>query len=391
MKPKIILRKNEERRILSGHQWIFSNEIDLIEGDSVNGDLVEVFSNKNSFLGTGFYNKNSLISVRLISSQKVDDLNQLLKKLLVDAFVFRKNIYPGRKSYRVVFSESDFLPGLIIDKYNNTFVEQIYCFGIQRNIQMINSVLINEFGAENIFTLHDPHFRKLEGLPEADEIYLGEKNIELIDDGAIKYSVDFNRAQKTGFFFDQVENRFFASRFVEGKSVLDAFCNSGGFGLHACKAGAKQITLIDSSKSEIDSARNNFEINNFKSPAEFIVADVFDFLDNCVHSGKNFDVVMVDPPSFAKSKKSLASAVKGYEKLNKTSLQIINKNGFLITSSCSHHLSEEEFLQILSTASKKSKRRIQLIHKASAALDHPSLPQMEETKYLKFVILRVLD
>ncbi|NWF50700.1 MAG: class I SAM-dependent rRNA methyltransferase [Ignavibacteriaceae bacterium] len=391
MKPKIILRKNEERRILSGHQWIFSNEIDLIEGDTVNGDLVEVFSNKNSFLGTGFYNKNSLISVRLISSQKVDDLNQLLKKLLVDAFVFRKNIYPGRKSYRVVFSESDFLPGLIIDKYNNTFVEQIYCFGIQRNIQMINSVLINEFGAENIFTLHDSHFRKLEGLPEADEIYLGEKNIELIDDGAIKYSVDFNRAQKTGFFFDQVENRFFSSRFVEGKSVLDAFCNSGGFGLHACKAGAKKITFIDSSKSEIDCARNNFEINNFKSPAEFIVADVFDYLDNCFHSGKNFDVVMVDPPSFAKSKKSLASAVKGYEKLNKTSLQIINKNGFLITSSCSHHLSEEEFLQILSTASKKSERRIQLIHKASAALDHPSLPQMEETKYLKFVILRVLD
>jgi 23S rRNA (cytosine1962-C5)-methyltransferase len=384
--PKIILKKNEERRIRSGHLWVFSNEIDKIEDDPQNGEIVSVFDNKGEFIARGFFNKNSLIAVRVIDYSQHSELKELIKKKILTAHKLRKSFYPGRESFRLVFSESDFLPGLIIDKYNNTFVLQVYSFGMEKNIELVVEILKEEFTAKNIFTLNENHFRQIEGLTVEDKIYTGQIEDELIDDGSIKFKIDFSKGQKTGFYFDQTDNRFFIEKLCKGKTVLDTFCNSGGFGLHAAKAGAEETTFVDSSSTAIQSAKENFNLNGFKNKTEFIIEDVFNYLGKTSLQRKTFDVVMVDPPAFAKNKKNLNQAKKGYEKLNKLALSIINSGGFLVTSSCSYHLPEYDFISIINSAAMKSKRQIQLIHLNNASLDHPSLPSMNETSYLKFAV-----
>jgi len=389
MSAIVYLKKNEERRINSGHLWVFSNEIAETEGETVNGDIVEIFDYKKKNFGKGFYNKNSLIAVRILNIKEGEDLNSFIKEKILSAFSLRKQFYPNRTSFRLVFSESDFLPGLIIDKYNNTFVLQVSSAGMEKNIQVIIDVLKNELEAENIFTNNESYFRKLEGLPEEDKIYLGNMHEEIIDDGVIKYKIDFRNGQKTGFYFDQSDNRFFIEKLSKGKKVLDAFCNAGGFGLHASYAEAEFVTFVDSSQSAIKSAEENFHLNNLKLKNEFIAEDVFDYLKKCIEKKQGFYVVNVDPPAFAKNKKSLATAIKGYEKLNRLALQIIIDGGFLVTSSCSHHLTESDFIRTINQAALKSGKRIQLIHFNGASFDHPQLPAMPETSYLKFAVFRV--
>ncbi len=389
MSAGIILKRNEERRILSGHLWVFSNEIAKINGAADNGDVVEIFDYKNNLLGKGFYNKNSLIAVRILKIKDGEDFYSFTKGKILSAHNLRKQFYPGRNSFRLVFSESDFLPGLIIDKYNNTFVIQVYSVGMEKNIDIIIEILKKDFEAENIFTKNESYFRKLEGLSEEDKIYLGEIKNEIINDGHINYQIDFKKGQKTGFYFDQSDNRFFIEKISKDKNLLDAFCNTGGFGLHAAYDQASSVTFVDSSQVTIDSAEKNFRMNELKSKSEFISEDIFDFLATCRENNKFFDIVNLDPPAFAKSKKSLPSAMKGYEKLNKLALQIINDDGFLATSSCSYHLNEYDFISIINRSAEKTRRRIQLIHFNGASFDHPQLPVMPETSYLKFAVFKV--
>ena len=326
----------------------------------------------------------------MISKEKVDDLKSLFEERLLSAFEFRNTVYPDRDSYRMVFSESDFLPGLIIDKYNNTFVLQIYSMGIDKNIETIVSILKEKFNAENIFTKNEIYFRKLEGLPEADIVYLGEMKEEIITDGMIKYKIDFTKSHKTGFYFDQCDNREFAGKFCNDKTVLDCFCNSGGFGLHAAHNGAGSVTFVDSSSHEIENAESNFKLNQLNCNSEFIVSDVFDYLEKCIDENKKFDVVIIDPPAFAKNKKSLPVAIKGYEKLNRFAIQVTKKRGMVFSSSCSHHLKEDVFSEIIRNASIKTGNSVQFFHFSNASLDHPYLSAMDETIYLKFAGFRVI-
>lgn len=386
---RLILKKNEEHRIKNGHLWVFSNEINKLDGTAENGDIIEIYDSKGNLLGHGFYNKNSLISVRLLAKD-YNDFYSYAKNRINSACNIRKSFYPNRESFRLVFSESDYLPGLIIDKYNNTFVLQVYSFGMQRNVAQIVRILKEKFEAKNIFTMNDGYFRKLEGLPDENEIYIGGIEEEIIDDGKLKYKIDFSGGQKTGFYFDQCDNREFIEKFSRGKTVLDAFCNSGGFGMHAAHAGAPSVTFVDSSAREIKNAESNYALNKLTANAEFIENDVFDYLEECAGQKKTFDIIVLDPPSFAKSKKSLPSAVKGYIKLNKLALQLLLPGGFLATSSCSHHLKENDFLQAVNTTAVKANRSIQLLHFAGASLDHPRLPAMEETSYLKFAVFKVM-
>ena len=386
---KIFLKKNEEKRIRNGHLWVFSNEIEEIIGEPGNGDLVEVYDSKEQLLGSGFYNKNSLIAVRLISKSKVVSLQDLFSNRIMNAYNLRKNFYPHRESFRLVFGESDFFPGLIIDKYNNSFALQVNSFGIQRNIDSIIEILKNEFDAQNIFTKNDFYLRKLEGLPEEDNVYFGSASTEIIDDGSIKYKIDFNESQKTGFYFDQSDNRFFIEKIVKDKTVADIFSNSGGFGLHSLKAGAKSVTFVDSSSREIENVKENLSLNNLNIDSKYFVKDAFDFLEETVSSGKKYEVVMLDPPAFAKNKKSLHTAEKGYEKLNKLALLCVKDGGYLVSSSCSYHLQKENFLNCLNRAESKSSKDIQLIHFSGASLDHPLLSAMPETSYLKFCVFKV--
>lgn len=387
---KVILKKNEERRIKQGHLWVFSNEIAKVEGEISNGELVQVLDSKNNFIGSGFYNGNSLIAVRIISNEELVDLEKLFRNRLNTAYEFRNKIYPDRKSFRLVFSESDFLPGLIIDKYNDTFVLQVYSAGMEKNIELITRILHEDFSAKNIFTKGEEYFRKLEGLPEENKIYFGGINEEIISDGKVKYKINFATGHKTGFYFDQCDNREFLGKFCENKSVLDCFCNSGGFGLHAAYNKAKEIIFIDSSSEEIKNAQENFSFNGFNCDTEFIQSDVFDYLEKCNSEKKTFDVINLDPPAFAKNKKTLATAIKGYEKLNRLAINLLKDDGLLFTSSCSHHLKEEMFLDAINTAALKTGKKIQLFYFNNASLDHPSLPAMEETVYLKFAAIRVL-
>jgi len=386
---KIFLKKNEDKRIRQGHLWVFSNEVAKLEDIAENGEIVGLFDSKGNNLGSGFYNKNSLITLRLLNKNFNSDFYSYSKQMILNALNLRKLFYPNRNSFRLIFSESDFMPGLIIDKYNDTYVLQIYSYGMDKNIDSVIKILTEEFKARNIFTRNEPYFRKLEGLPEEDTVYLGEITDEQIDDGKIKYKIDFSKSQKTGFYFDQSDNREFVEKIVKDKSVLDAFCNSGGFGLHVFCAGAKSITFVDSSETEIENAKGNFILNRFNIGSEFIVSDIFDYLEKCINDNNKFDAVIVDPPAFAKSRKSIPSALKGYIKLNKLALSIINENGFLVTSSCSHHIKQNDFIEAVNMASLKAGRQIQLIHSSGASLDHPQIPSMEETAYLKFAVFKV--
>lgn len=387
---KVILKKGEDKRLKKGHLWIFSNEIQMVTGHPANGDLVYVYDFKNQLLGSGFYNQNSLIAVRMISTSAIDDLQNLFSKLIDSAYRLRKSLYPNRNSFRMVFSESDFLPGLIIDKYNNTFVLQVNSFGMQKNIGIIIDILIRNYEAENIFTKNDFYLRKLEGLPEENEILLGQTSVEVIDDGIIKYEIDFKHSQKTGFYFDQSDNRYFIEKIIKDKTAADIFCNCGGFGLHALKVGAKSVDFVDSSSNEIENVKANLKLNGLNQDLKIFASDAFDFINEAIRSGKKYDVVMIDPPAFAKNKKSLPTAEKGYEKLNRLAFQIIEEGGFLATSSCSYHLKKQIFLDCINKAALKSNKMIQMIHFNEASLDHPKLTAMEETSYLKFAVFRVL-
>lgn len=387
---KIFLKKHEDKRIKHGHLWVFSNEVAKSDPDIENGDIITLYDAGGQILGHGFYNKTSLIAVRLLGNRFKDSFDEYADIMLNNAFYLRKQLYPNRNSFRMSFSESDFMPGLIIDKYNDTYVLQVYCYGMEKNISSVVKVLKDKLGAKNIFTSNEPYFRKLEGLPEGDSVYLGEISKETIDDGSIKYDIDFTKSQKTGFYFDQCDNREFIERIAARKNVLDAFCNSGGFGFHAAKAGAGFITFMDSSATEIENAERNFRTNEFKCETEFIASDIFTYLEKSADAGRKWDVVMVDPPAFAKSRKSIPTAIKGYVKLNKLALAVTGAGGYLVTSSCSYHISQEDFLNAVSFAAQKAERQVQLIHYNGASLDHPQLPAMPETTYLKFAVFKVL-
>ncbi len=395
---KVILKKNEERRVKQGHLWIFSNEIQSVENvvessecKMQNGGVVEVYDFRNNFIGLGFYNANSLIAVRIISYEKEIDLDEMFRKRLRNAFELRKKVYSNRNSFRMVFSESDFLPGLIIDKYNDTFILQVYSAGIEKNLELLAEILKKDFSAKNILTKNEEYFRKLEKLPAEDRILLGCTNEEIISDGYINYKINFATGHKTGFYFDQCDNRSFIERFCTGRTFLDCFCNSGGFGLHAALGGAAEVTFVDSSVEEIKNVGQNFVLNGFSIAADFVQNDVFDYLEKCKAGKKAFDIINLDPPAFAKSKKNLAKAVKGYEKLNRLAIELLNNGGLLFTSSCSYHLKEEMFLDILNNAAIKTGKQIQLFYFNNASMDHPSLPAMEETTYLKFAALRISE
>ena len=386
---KVILKKNEDIRIKAGHLWVFSNEIAKVEDAVMNGDIVSVYDSKDEFIGAGFYNKNSLIAVRILSHKQAFEIKEVLRTKIIAAKELREELYPERDSYRLVFSESDFLPGLIIDKYNNTYVLQVYSFGMEQQSELIVEILKEDLHAENIFSKNEEYFRKLEGLPTEDKVWFGERKKEIIAEQGIKYEIDFENSHKTGFYFDQSDNRLFIEKISKGKKVLDAFCNSGGFGLHALKAGAEKVTFIDSSASEIEKAKSNYSLNGFEKEAEYEAGDVFNYLEKCKTGNSKFDVVMIDPPAFAKNKKTLAVARKGYERINKLALEAVENNGWLVTSSCSFHLSEGEFIAAINKAAQKARKNIQLIHFNNASLDHPTLPQMPETSYLKFAVLKV--
>jgi 23S rRNA (cytosine1962-C5)-methyltransferase len=385
---KVILKKNCDKKVKRGYLWIFSNQVDKVESNPENGDIVEIFNSNNQFIGKGFYNKNSLISLRLLTYTDEEINKNFLTNKILTADNLRQKLY-NDNIYRMVYSESDLLPGLIIDRFDNVFSIQINSIGMEKLLPLITEILIENFSPECIIEKNESPLRTLEGLELKTSILYGEyKSKELIIDG-IKYNIDLLSGQKSGFFLDQRINRLNIKKYVKGLKVLDCFCNQGGFALNAAIAGAKEVIGIDISKTAIEKCKTNSVINGFEKICRFEVADVFDYLQRLIDENNYFDVIIMDPPSFTKSKKNIPTAKQAYKKVNYLGLQLIKNEGYLITSSCSHHIDENTFIDIIDESAIKAKSHIKLLEFHSASPDHPILLNMPETKYLKFAILYV--
>jgi len=388
MTEKVYIRKNHDRRLKSGHLWIFSNEIQALPKLKP-GTVVEVFNSKEESLGFGFYNPNSLISVRLLNY-----LNEPDKKFFVDRFQdalsYRHLLFPEENAYRLVYGESDFLPGLIIDKYEDYFVLQILSAGMEAIKSIMTEALLEVFPkTKGIIQKNNSFHRELEGLKTEDEILFGDvpENIIIYENG-VKISVSVQTGQKTGYFFDQRINRLEVRKFAKGKSVLDCFSNLSGFALNAAIGSAVSVTTVDSSRNAIDNSEINFKLNNIVN-YELICDDAFDFLKKSITENRKWDLIILDPPAFTKSKKNVDSAIKGYSRLNSLGMQSLNEDGLLATSSCSQHIPEEWFFELISREASKLGKQLKVIYRGSQSPDHPVLASMPETKYLKFFIFKI--
>ncbi len=389
MENQVILKKREDARLLAGHQWIFSNEIAILNGAPLAGDIVEIQNYDRRFLGLGFYNPHSLISVRFLTSQQEEISSGFFQRRITDALNLRKQLFPESESYRLVNGESDFLPGLVIDKYNEYLSIQTLSCGMDRRLTEICDVLESMLHPKAIVERNDTPLRTLEHLEEKKGTLRGVAEHTIVTEYGAKFNVDLMKGQKTGFFLDQRENRKTVRDYVRGGDVLDCFCNEGGFAINAALGGAKNVVAIDSSDIAIERGRVNSVINQ-KDNIEFIQSDVFDVLKEYSSQKKKFNVVILDPPSFTRSRKNVKSALKGYKAINGLAISIINEGGFLITASCSHHITEEAFLETVDESSRKSGRKLRLLELSGASPDHPVLVSMPETKYLKFAVFSVL-
>jgi 23S rRNA (cytosine1962-C5)-methyltransferase len=388
VKKHLVLKKHEERRLLAGHQWVFSNEIRLIEGNPEQGDIVEIHRHDGKFLGLGFFNPHSLIAFRLLTREREEISFEFFSQRITVALALRKRLYPQSETFRLVFGESDFLPGLIIDKFNEFISVQTFSAGMDRRLTLICDVLESLFHPKAIVERNESPLRTLEHLELRKGALRGTLEQTIVTEHEAKFKIDLLNGQKTGFFLDQRENRKTIQRYTRNASVLDAFCNEGGFSIHAALGGAHAIHGIDISDSAIGKAKVNSTINEARN-VTFEVADVFETLKKLSVDGKRFDVAILDPPSFGKNKRSIASALRAYKQVNAAALSLIHAGGFLATASCSHHVSEGAFLDSVDQAARLAHRTLQQVERSGASPDHPVLPAMPETEYLKFAIFSV--
>ena len=386
MKNQIVLKKNEEHRIAAGHQWVFSNEIASLRGTPETGEVIELLRHDQKFLGLGFYHPHSLIAFRFLTSEPEEIGFKFFERRIQQALALRQKLYPGAETFRLAHGEGDFLPGLIIDKYNEFLSIQILSAGMEKQTDIICDVLETMFHPKAIVARNDAAIRTLEELPLEKKVLRGNTGITIIEDG-MKFEVDVLNGQKTGFFLDQRENRKAIHRYAIGGAVLDCFCNEGGFALHAVSAKAASVRGIDISETAIAKAKVNARLNS--AAVEFEIGDVSETLKSLAEKNKKFDMLILDPPSFTKSKKNIPAALRGYKEINAAAMRLVNSGGYLVTASCSHHITEEGFLSTIEQAAVKAKRFVQLLEFGGAAPDHPVIPAMPETKYLKFAIFAV--
>ncbi|MFA5976257.1 MAG: class I SAM-dependent rRNA methyltransferase [Elusimicrobiota bacterium] len=389
--PQIILKPREEGRLQGGHLWAFSNEVAQAPTGIAPGSLADLVHSRAGFIGRGFYHPHSLIAFRILTSQKEDIDESFFEKRLIEAFTWREKCYPNGHAYRAVFGESDRLPGLMVDRYGDHLVVQAVAAGMEQCRNLLVGALRKVFQPRVIIWRADSALRELEGLPqEPPKVVFGEMMGPVqIETENGKFQVDLIGGQKTGFYFDQRDNRQALAPYCRGKRVLDAFCYSGGFGVAAALAGAREIVLVDSAHAALELAQKNAELNNVSDRVTCVEGDAVALLSK-QNPGGPFDVIAVDPPAYARSKKHLPAALKAYEKLNALALSALPKGGILASSSCSHHVTRELFLEVLRRAAKRANRNVRLVELRSQARDHPIFLTMPETEYLKFAILQMI-
>ncbi|TYP56702.1 class I SAM-dependent rRNA methyltransferase [Thermosediminibacter litoriperuensis] len=388
---KVILTANRSKRIEKGHPWVFRTEIEKIQGNFSPGDIVEVYDHRGKFLGKGYINPRSQITVRFLTRNKDEAIDRdFFKKRILDALSHREKLgFTG--SFRLVYGEADLLPALIVDKFEDVFVIQTLALGMERFKGVIVDILKEIFEPRGIYERNDAPVRELEGLPQVKGCLYGEVPERIIiEENGLKLYVDVINGQKTGYFFDQKENRRAIEPLVKGAEVLECFCYTGSFALSAARYGAKKVLAFDSSRDAVELARENAVLNGLDDICEFQEGNAFDVLRQFYNNGKKFDVVILDPPAFAKNKQALESAIRGYKEINLRSLKLLKPGGFLITSSCSHHVDEALFWKIIESAAWDARVNLRIIESRTQAKDHPILAASEETRYLKFLMLQVM-
>lgn len=384
---KVILNKKEEDNILNGYPWVFNNEVNNFIGNIENGKVCSVYTYDNKFIAYGFLNTNSKIMVRILSLDENEVIDkEFFKKRIQYAIEHRNNL--GWNATRLVFSEADFLPGLVVDKYGDYLSVQFMSLGMDMIKNDIVDILVELTHCKGIYERSDMPVREKEGLEQIKGFLYGkfDPRVEIVEDD-IKMIVDIENGQKTGYFLDQKLNRDILRLYAKDKNVLDAFSNVGGFALHACKYGAKSVVACDISQRACDEITNNAKLNGY-TQLEAKCVDVFDFLHS-EEANQAFDVIILDPPAFSKNKDSLKKAYRGYKEINMTAMKIIKEGGYLLTFSCSQHMTPDLFMQMINEAAHDAKRTVQFLDFRIQAPDHPALLQSEEQLYLKCIILRV--
>lgn len=388
MSYSIYLKKNEEKRIVAGHPWVFANEVARIEGKDKNGSLATVYDFSGRYIGKGYINHLSKILVRIfIRDDSVPDY-EYYKNAISKANDYRLKL-GFKNSYRVVFGESDNLPALIVDKYNDVLSVQFLSLGIDKNKDLIIRALIEIFNPKGIYERSDVAVREKEGLPLFKGKIYGDFNTKIvIEENGLKTIVDVENGQKTGYFLDQKENRFALRKYASG-DVLDCFCNVGGFALNAAAAGAKNVIALDISQSALDTVAENANLNRLTN-VHTLQGDVFEVLRQFKKEGKTFDTIVLDPPAFCKSASEVKNAYKGYKDINILGMKLVKDGGFLISSSCSHYMTFPLFQNMLTDAARESGRKARIVEIRTQASDHPSMLSTDESLYLKFFVLQIL-
>jgi 23S rRNA (cytosine1962-C5)-methyltransferase len=388
---KFFLRKKVGDRVVNGHPWIFGNEIGDNDGDAQPGDIVEVYSYNGSFIGKGYFNPASQIRIRLVTREKEEQVNEdFFYNRILEAWEYRKQI-GYVENCRLIFGEADQLPALIIDKFNDHFVIQTLALGIDIWKPAIVAALQKIFNPKGIYERNDVPVREVEGLPQIKGFLSEPFDTNLIiNENGLKFHVDIVNGQKTGYFLDQQDNRRAIQHIVKGADVLESFCYTGTFSLHAAHYGAKSVMGLDISEKAVDTARRNATLNGYEDICKFQAVNAFDVLKQWVKDGKRYDVVILDPPAFTKSRENIQKAITGYKEINLRGMKLVKPGGFLVTASCTNLVPPDMFLKTIELAAKDARRKLRQVTWQTQASDHPILWHVPTTQYLKFLIVQVL-
>ncbi len=388
----ITLKPKEHHRVVGGHQWIFSNEIQAIKGEAATGEIVTVLRNDGMPLGKGFFNPHSLIAVRLLSRKDEPIDFGFFKSRIESALAHRLHLFPDSKTYRVVNGESDYLPGLIIDRYGPVIVTQVVSAGMERMKTLIYDVIESTLKPSAIYEKNETNLRELEQLPLEEKVARGTMpnpplHVTMND---LTYSIDIINGQKTGWFLDQRMNHAMIRSYAAGLDVLDCYCYDGGFSLNAAAGIARSVVAVDSSEGAIRRAQENARLNKLEDRIEFNCGDTEKMLNTFQQQQRYFELVILDPPSFTRSKKNVGPALQAYRAIHDNALKILKPGGYLVTACCSYHISEDALFHTVTHAAHRNNRLLQLLERRGASSDHPISPFMPETMYLKLFVFRVV-
>ncbi len=389
--PTAYVRLRTHRNIeRPGHLWIYAGHLGQVVGQAKAGDLIDVLTPNGRFHGRGFYNPFSKIRIRLLTFEDEPIDGAFWERRIQQAIRLRQRVVAQTNAYRLIYGEGDRLPGLIVDRYDQTLVMQTLSSGMDSRKELLADVLMKELNIASVFLRNDAKSRQLEGLPVERGFLRGNGHTQVeVQEGAARFVVDIERGQKTGWFCDQRENRLAAAKLAAGATVLDVFCYSGAFGIHAALGGATSVEGLDVSEEMLGLAREHAHRNHVVAQCIYRTVDAFEEMRNLLKAGRRYELVMLDPPAFARSRQALPRALAGYKDVNLLGLRLVKPEGFVVTSSCSHPVSEEDLWTAIRLAARDAKREVRLIARRGQSADHPILASMPETSYLKCFILQV--